>query len=79
MKVGDLFKIKVPGRTSQEIIYQAVVITQDSNWVSAKIVHPAYLADRLKHEGVFKIELSTLDIVNLGNPNEDKMLKALYG
>lgn len=79
MKVGDFFKINVPGRGSEGIVYQAVVVTQNSNWVSAKVVYPAHLAEKLKSEGVFKIDLSTLNIVNLGNPNDNLMASVVYG
>ena len=79
MKVGDYFKINMPRSEEVEIIYEAVVISDDSEWVSAKIVHPVNVADRLSSEGVFRIHLATLDIIVMGNPKEDSVIGAIYG
>ena len=79
MNVGDYFKIDMPRKDEIDVIYEAVVVSQGSDWVSAKIVYPAYLAEKLKAEGVFKIHITSLDIVILGNPKIDGTLGAIYG
>ena len=79
MKVGDYFKIETPRQTEIEVIYEAVVLSQGSEWVSARVVHPQHLADKLKAEGVFKIHLPTLEIKVIGNPDSKPTLKAIYG
>lgn len=78
VQVGDLFKIDLPGKREVEVVYQAVVVT-DSGWVSAKVVHPVILAEKLKNEGVFKIDLNTLDITIMGNVLDDGVAEAIYG
>jgi len=78
MKVGDYFRISMP-RTESAVIYQAVVVSSDSEWVSASVVYPTRLANQLKSSGVFKLHLNTLNIVVLGNPEDKPVLKAIYG
>lgn len=77
MKVGDYFKIQAPRKEGREVIYEAVVLTDDGQWVSAKIVHPKTLADKLNKEGVFKIHLGSLNITVISNDNT--ISKAIYG
>lgn len=79
MKVGDYFKINMPRRDEKEIIYKVEVISADSEWVSAKIVYPTTLAEKLRSEGVFRIHVASLDITVIGNPKEDPVLEAIYG
>lgn len=79
MQVGDYFKINIPRQEEQEVIYEAIVISHDSEWVSAKIVYPSSLAERLKSEGIFKIHLASLNVINLGNPETKPVLRAIYG
>ena len=78
MKIHDFFKINMP-RSKDGIIYQVVVISADADWVSAKIVHPSTLANKLRPEGVFRIHVASLDTTTVGNPNTDLVADALYG
>lgn len=77
MKIGDYFKINIPRQDDLEVIYEAVVVNDD--WVSAKVVHPTYLADKLRSEGIFKICVKSLDLIILGNPSNKPALRSIYG
>lgn len=79
MKVGDYFKINIPRGNEKEVIYKVEVISSDSEWVSAKIVYPMILAEKLRSEGVFKIHVASLDITVIGNPTDNPVLEAVYG
>jgi hypothetical protein len=79
MRVGDYFKIHMPRNEEVEIIYEAVVVSSDSDWVSAKVVYPTHVAEKLRSEGVFRIHLASLDVIILGNPKTDPVLEAIYG
>ena len=79
MRVDDCFRIKMLKNKQNHVIYQALVVNDDKKWVSAKIIHPSYLAEKLNPEGVFKIFVAGLDIEILGNLREDKLVQALYG
>jgi len=37
------------------------------------------LAEKLKTEGLFKICMSSLDLIILGNPEDKPVLRAIYG
>jgi len=77
MQVGDYFKINIPRQDDVETIYEAVVVNND--WVCAKVIFPAHLAEKLKTEGLFKICMSSLDLIILGNPEDKPVLRAIYG
>ena len=77
MQVGDYFKIDIPRHDELETIYEAVVINND--WVCARVIFPTHLAEKLKPEGLFKICISSLDLIILGNPVSKPVLRAIYG
>lgn len=78
MQVGDYFRItNILRQDDLEIIYEAVVVNSD--WVCAKVIFPSHIAEKLRPEGLFKICMSTLDLVILGNPEEKPVLRAIYG
>lgn len=79
MRVGDYFKINMPRSEGTEIVYQAIVLSSDQEWVSAQVVHPTSLARKLQSQGVFKLHLHTLSISILGNPEDSSPIKAIYG
>ena len=78
MQVGDYFKINSP-RSGSDIVYQVMVVTSDSEWVSAKVVYPATVAEKLSAEGVFRIHVASLGVTIIGNINENSTLRAIYG
>ena len=77
MKVGDFFKINVKRDKNSQVVYKAEVISNDCEWVSATIVHPPYLAEKLKNEGFFKIHAKTLDLEVLNS--DENLTRAIYG
>ena len=79
MKVGDYFKINITRDKTRDIIYEAVVITDNQEWASAKIIYPRTIAEKLNKEGVFKIHLKSLNIEVIGNRNENTISSAIYG
>lgn len=79
MQVGDYFKVAIPRHDDSEVIYEALIISSDAEWVSAKVVYPYNLAEKLKSEGVFKIHLGTIGVTILGNPESKPVLRAIYG
>ena len=78
MKIGDCFKIKMVRKDSKDVIYEVLTISSDDQWVSAKILHPVLLADKLNPMGAIRIHIGSLDIEVLGN-NEDEAIRAIYG
>ena len=79
MKVDDCFRIKMVKSKQSDVIYQALMVNDDQKWVTAKVIHPVYLAEKLNLEGVFKIFVPGLDIEVLGNLKDGGITQALYG